>query len=123
MTDSNIERVAREIADDTPLSIKNSAQLAACIADGIRAYLESGKIITAEDYVYTPQLEGDRLSYLITAPSGHQKTVSFVPSQATGEGRGTGNVFVYHSDEAGQDQIGEALMHVAFVDPQNEVPS
>lgn len=47
MSASSIERVAREVADDAPLCIKNAAQLAACIADGIRAYLENGKIITA----------------------------------------------------------------------------
>lgn len=39
-----------------------------------------------------------------------------MPSQATGEGRGTGNVFVYYSDESGPDNLGEALTHIAFTD-------
>lgn len=130
---STIADIARRIADTVDLShhtnpatgahepvIEDIDQLAAFIADGIRAYIRHGQITTSEDYTYTPVITEHGLGYVITAPSGHRETVTLVPSTATDEGGGTGNIFLYHSDAPAHDPLGDALTHVAFTDPGAE---
>lgn len=128
-----IEQLSRQVADTVDLAehphpgtgsyepiIEDTGQLAAFIADGIRAYIRHGQIITREGYTYTPVITEDGLGYVITAPSGHNETVTLVPSTATDEGDGTGNLFLYHSDAPAHDPLGDAFTHVAFTDPGAE---
>lgn len=130
---STIADIARRIADTVDLSdrtnpatgahepvIEDIDQLAAFIADGIRAYIQHGQITTGEGYTYTPVITEHGLGYVITAPSGHHETVTLVPSTATDEGEGTGNIFLYRSDAPAYDPLGDALTHVAFTDPGAE---
>lgn len=130
---STIADIARRIADTADLSdhtnpatgahepvIEDIDQLAAFIADGIRAYIRHGQITTSERYTYTPVITEHGLGYVITAPSGHRETVTLVPSAATDEDEGTGNIFLYHSAAPAHDPLGDALTHVAFTDPGAE---
>jgi hypothetical protein len=124
---SIIHRIARQVAETADLAdtanpatgahepvIEDYDQLAAFIEDGIRAYLAQGVIVTAEDLTYTPVIEKGGIGYVVTGPTGHRQTVTVVPSTATNEGPGTGNVFVYHSDNPAADPLGEAHTHIVL---------
>jgi hypothetical protein len=130
---TSIDQIARNTAERADLRdlpnpetgmyepvIEDTDQLAAFIADGIRAYVTHGQIITAEDYTYTPVIDEHGIGYVVTSPTGHRETVTLVPSTATDEGPGTGNVFLYHSDDPHADGLGDALTHIAFTDPSTE---
>lgn len=78
----------------------------------------STTITTDEGFTYEPFVTGYRIGYRVTFPSGRVETVSVVPSVATDEGPGHGNVFFYASGDAITDDPGDAFTHIAFEDEE-----
>lgn len=54
------------------------------------------------------------LGYRVTSPYGQVEHVFLNPSGSTGEGRGTGNVFLYHADHRSASLFDNPLVHVDF---------
>ncbi len=130
---NTIDRIARTIAETAALAgtphpdtglhqpvIQGHDQLAAFIADGIRAYLRTGRIESAEGFSYTPVIDTGGAGYLVTGPAGRVRAVTLVPTVETGEGPGTGNVFLYWTEDAHVDPLGDALTHVAYTETNPE---
>lgn len=130
---STIDRIARQIAETADLAdapnpatgfhapvIEDYDQLAAFIADGIRAYLRAGRVESVEGFIYTPVIDTTGAGYLVTGPTGRVRAVTLVPSTETAEGPGTGNVFLYWTEDAHTDTLGDALTHIAYTEPHPE---
>lgn len=133
--DGSIEQVSRQVAETVDLAadpnpdtgvyepvIEDTAQLAAFISDGIRAYLMRTQIFTDEGYVFTPQITDTSVGYTVTAPSGHEETLIITPTPFSEPG--TGTAFLYRTAPGDGTKPAEDLTEVTFTDsPEEETRS
>lgn len=78
---------------------------------------------TPQGVTYEPFYEGDGamgiVGFKVTRELDNRvEYVSLVPSSDTDEGEGTGNVFLYWSDEA-DDPLGGAVTHINFFEEES----